>query len=163
MPSSFSCTAAIRRKVAAVSKNRCNYMTGRTRRVLIVDDDAKFAELLDVVFGDDPRLTVVGRAGDGATGLELALRLRPDVVVMDVEMPVLDGFAAACRIRRQLPTTRVVFVTGAADASFTARARAAGAAAFFRKGCELQNLLDAVAASARPMHAARWSPLLPAA
>jgi DNA-binding NarL/FixJ family response regulator len=116
----------------------------RTLRVLIVDDDLHFAELLAVLLAEDPRLTVVGRAEDGADGVALAVRLRPDVVVMDVEMPVLDGVAAAHRIRRRLRGTRVVLVSGSDDPGVAARAWAADADAFVCK-TDLQKLRESVA------------------
>lgn len=121
----------------------------RKLRVLVVDDDANFAELLAVQLGNDPSLTVVGRAADGADGVELAVRLRPDVVVMDVEMPVLDGVAAARRIRRRLRGTRVVLVSGAADPNLADRARTAGADAFMRKSGDPQELIESVAGRRR--------------
>jgi DNA-binding NarL/FixJ family response regulator len=121
----------------------------RRLRVLIVDDDPNFAELLAVVLGQDPRVAVVGRAADGAGGVELALRLRPDVVVMDVEMPVLDGLAAARCIRSRLRATRVVLVSGSGDPDLAARAGTAGAAAFVRKGGDLRRILDSVAGARR--------------
>jgi DNA-binding NarL/FixJ family response regulator len=83
--------------------------------------------------------------------VERALELRPDVVVMDVEMPVLDGVAAAGRLRRELPGARVIFVTGSADLELVTRARALGADSFVHKGRVFHELLDAVAA---PMAAA---------
>jgi DNA-binding NarL/FixJ family response regulator len=120
-----------------------------TVRVLIVDDDPHYAELLAVLLGSDPRLSVVGHGADGAQGVELALRLRPDVVVMDVEMPTLDGIAAARRILTRLRGTRVVLASGAADAGIGGRARAVGAAAFIRKGSDPGELIETVAAGAR--------------
>jgi DNA-binding NarL/FixJ family response regulator len=113
--------------------------------VLVVDDDVNFAELLAVFLGGDPRLTVVGRAGNGADGVELAVRLRPDVVVMDVEMPVLDGLAASRCIRRRLRGTRVVLVSGSADPELPEQARAAGADAFTRKSDAPAEILESVA------------------
>jgi DNA-binding NarL/FixJ family response regulator len=121
----------------------------RKLRVLVVDDDPNFAELLAVLLGEDPQLTVVGRAADGADGVELALRLRPDVVVMDVEMPVLDGVAAAQCIRRRLRTTRVVLISGSADPELDRRAESAGAAAFVRKSGDLRPILDSVVGGQR--------------
>jgi len=125
------------------------FSSRRKLRVLVVDDDAKFTELLTVLLGTDPRLSVIASAADGAEGVELAVRLRPDVVVMDVEMPVLDGIAAARRIRRRLRGTRVVLVSGGADPQLGGRALAAGAEAFVRKDGGLQALLDIVAARER--------------
>jgi len=118
--------------------------------VLVVDDDPCFTELVDVLLDSD-RSTLVGRAADGAAGVERALELRPDVVVMDVEMPVLDGVAAAGRLRRELPGARVIFVSGSADLELVTRARALGADSFVHKGRVFHELLDAVAA---PMAAA---------
>jgi DNA-binding NarL/FixJ family response regulator len=125
------------------------FSSRRKLRVLVVDDDPNFAELLAVLLGNDPRLTVVGRAADGAGGVELAVRLRPDIVVMDVEMPVLDGVSAAHRIRRRLRGTRVVLVSGAADPDLPDRARTAGAEAFVRKGGDPQELIESVAGRRR--------------
>jgi DNA-binding NarL/FixJ family response regulator len=125
------------------------FSSRRKLRVLVVDDDANFTELLAAMLGTDPRLSVIATAADGAEGVELAVRLRPDVVVMDVEMPVLDGIAAARRIRRRVRGTRVVLVSGAADPQVGGRALAAGAEAFVRKNGELQALLDIVAARRR--------------
>jgi DNA-binding NarL/FixJ family response regulator len=132
-------------------------------RVLVVDDDSTFTELLDVLLSDDGRLSVVGRAGDGVGGVELALALQPDVVVMDIEMPVLDGIAAAGRIRRQLPETRVVFLTGTADLELLAHARTSGAEAFLHKGCDFAELLDAVRGRPAAPVGSRSDAVLPAA
>ena len=121
--------------------------TRRKLRVLVVDDDPNFADLLAVVLDGDPRLTVVGRAADGAEGVEAAMLLRPDVVVMDVDMPVLDGIEAAHRIRNRLRRTRVVLVSGSDDAV----RRAAGV---LRKGGDPQPIADAVATQKRVAFAA---------
>jgi CheY-like chemotaxis protein len=80
--------------------------------VLVVGDDPNFTELLATQLGDDPRVTIVGSAADGAEAVELALQLRPDVVIMDVDMPVMDGVTAARHIRSRLHETVVVLVTG---------------------------------------------------
>jgi CheY-like chemotaxis protein len=84
--------------------------------VLVVDDDPNFTELLATQLATDPHLTVVGRAADGAEAVELALQLRPDVVIMDVDMPVMDGVTAAGHIRTRLHRTVVVLISGSADA-----------------------------------------------
>ena len=68
-------------------------------RVLIADDHRLFAEALEAILAADERIEVVGQAGDGGQAVELANRLGPDVVLMDVSMPVLDGFEATREIR----------------------------------------------------------------
>ena len=117
----------------------------RRLRVLVVDDDPNFTEVLAMQLGDDPRVTVVGSAADGAEAVELALQLRPDVVIMDVEMPVMDGVTAARHIRSRLPRTVVVLISG----SDHAERRAAGVAAFVPKGRETAELVDTVAERTR--------------
>lgn len=84
--------------------------TGPTR-VLLVDDTALFRGAIAMVLATDPAFEVVGQAGTGLEGVEQALALRPDLVLMDLEMPVMDGLDAARRIVAELPGTRVVMLT----------------------------------------------------
>ena len=71
-------------------------------RVLIADDQRLFAEALEAILSTDGRINVVARAADGGDAVELALEHQPDVVLMDIAMPVLDGFAATEQIRAQV-------------------------------------------------------------
>ena len=114
-------------------------------RVLIVDDSRLYAETLGLLLGADERIEVVGYAEDGADGVEQALELRPDVVVMDIHMPRLDGIEATRLIRAQLRRTRVVVVTSSGSIGHRAEALAAGAAAFLHKDAQLDELAGAVA------------------
>ena len=86
---------------------------GRARKlkVVIADDHRMFAEALTAILSTDARINVVAQAGDGREAVELARKLRPDVVVMDVAMPVMDGIDATRTIRNELPDTAVVVVT----------------------------------------------------
>src|SRR5437762_13780327 len=81
-------------------------------RVLIADDHRLFAEALEAILAADDRIEVVGQAGDGGQAVELARKLDPDVVLMDVSMPVLDGFQATREIRAETEGVRVLMLTG---------------------------------------------------
>lgn len=80
-------------------------------RVLVVDDQPLFRRALATLIAEQPNLTIVGEAGNGLEGLEMARELRPDLVLMDVEMPVMTGVEATRRIREELPDIKVVILT----------------------------------------------------
>ena len=117
--------------------------------VLIADDQRLFAEALEAILSTDARVRVVGRAGDGRSAIDLAREHRPDVVLMDIAMPVMDGIEATRTIRTELPGTRVVVLSGSAATHDVARARGAGAAGYVTKdqiaGDLLRAILDAAA------------------
>ena len=115
-------------------------------RVLIVDDDDVFAGSLATILSADPRLQVVDRAANGAQGLTLALDAQPDVVVLDVNMPILDGFAVGRLIRMQLPDVRIVIVSASPENEHIAEARRAGADLYLRKDCGFDVLEEALVA-----------------
>ena len=108
-------------------------MAGNQVRVLIADDQRLFAEALEAILTTDGRIVVVGRAANGEEAVALALGGRPDVVLMDIAMPVLDGIAATEAIAVDAPETRVVVLTGAEAPDDITRARAAGAAGYVTK------------------------------
>jgi DNA-binding NarL/FixJ family response regulator len=91
-------------------------MTSRTPTVVVVDDDVSFREAFRAHLEADPRVDVVGSAGNGAEALALVVDLSPDVVSMDLEMPVMNGIEATKAIREYFPATQVVVVSGS---SFT--------------------------------------------
>jgi DNA-binding NarL/FixJ family response regulator len=102
-------------------------------RVLLVDDDARFLEVLRGLLEQDERMEVVGTAASGEEGLRLAPTVRPDVITMDLEMPGMGGVEATRRLKELLPETRVIIVSAFAEADQADRARAAGASAFVTK------------------------------
>jgi DNA-binding NarL/FixJ family response regulator len=105
----------------------------RPVRVLLVDDDPLFLELLAFVIRTEPGAEIVGEASDGVDGVELAQELRPDLVLMDLRMPRMDGFEATRRITATLDETRVLVVSTSSDPEDMARAREAGAAGYVMK------------------------------
>jgi DNA-binding NarL/FixJ family response regulator len=118
-------------------------------RVVIADDQRLFAEALEAILSTDERIEVVGRAGDGGAALQLAHDERPDVVLMDIAMPGMDGIAATKEIREQVPETRVIVVSGSAATQDISRARAAGAAGYVTKDQIAGDLVAAILDAAR--------------
>jgi DNA-binding NarL/FixJ family response regulator len=116
--------------------------------ILIADDHDLFALGLTETLAAYPDLTVVGRAADGAEAIALASELNPDVVLMDVSMPRVDGIVATREITETLEHTRVVVLTALADAQTAYAARSAGADAFLSKGGSVSELISAVRAAA---------------
>jgi DNA-binding NarL/FixJ family response regulator len=118
-------------------------------RVVIADDQRLFAEALEAILSTDARISVVGRATDGRAAVDLAREHRPDIVLMDIEMPVMDGIEAAEAIREAVPDTRVIVLSGSAATQDVSRARLAGAAAYVTKdqiaGDLVRAILDAAA------------------
>jgi DNA-binding NarL/FixJ family response regulator len=102
-------------------------------RVVIADDHRLFAEALEAILTTDERIEVVGQASDGAQAVELARTLDPDVVLMDVSMPVLDGFEATREIREESDGVRVLMLTGSNSRADVDRSREAGAAGYVTK------------------------------
>jgi CheY-like chemotaxis protein len=112
-------------------------------RVLVVDDTSSMRTEIRHLL-EDAGLAVVGEGGDGAEGVMLARELQPDVVVMDVRMPILDGIAATGYITRELPNTRVIVFSAFDDHELTNAARAAGASGFIPKGASPTAIAQAV-------------------
>jgi DNA-binding NarL/FixJ family response regulator len=112
--------------------------------VLIADDHRLFAEALAAMLSSDDRIEVVGRAANGADAVRLAREFRPDVVLMDLSMPVLDGIEATRQIAGRLNGTRVLVLTGSAASADVDRARTAGAAGYVTKDLIADDLVHAI-------------------
>ena len=122
-------------------------------RILIADDDRLFARMLRTRLNADPHLEIVGIAGDGSKAVSLADELEPDLVVMDVNMPVLDGIDATRRMRALAHSPKVVLVTGEDD-DYGTKPYEAGADAYLRKSVELVSLIDVIIAVSQLVGAA---------
>jgi DNA-binding NarL/FixJ family response regulator len=116
--------------------------------VLVVEDDESFAEALRRLLDADGRLEVVGTARDGREGVGLAEALQPDVVLMDIVLPVMDGVEATRELRRRQPTIPVVGITGWEYEERVLEVRDAGAVDFVGKDRLDTDLVDVVVAAA---------------
>ena len=119
--------------------------------VVIADDQRLFAEALEAILTTDGRFAVLGRAGDGQVAVDLVREHAPDVVLMDISMPVLDGIDATKAIAEESPRTRVIMLTGSDATQDVSRARSAGATGYVTKdqiaGDLVRAILDAAGAS----------------
>jgi DNA-binding NarL/FixJ family response regulator len=113
-------------------------------RVLIADDHRLFAQALEAILATDERIEVAGQARDGAEAVDLARRLEPDVILMDIAMPGMDGFEATRTIRHDRPGACVLMLTGSNSRSDVDRARQAGAAGYVTKDRIAAELIDAI-------------------
>jgi DNA-binding NarL/FixJ family response regulator len=118
-------------------------------RVLIADDHPVVREGLAAMLGRRPSLAVVGQAQDGAQAVEMARRLQPNVVLMDLHMPVLDGVEATARIRQDLPQVQVLILTTFDHDSLILAGLRAGARGYVLKDAPAEDIVQAITALAR--------------
>ncbi len=116
---------------------------GQGRRVLIAEDEALIRLDLREMLVEEG-YDVCGEAGDGEEAVRLAEALRPDVILMDVSMPLLDGIEATRLIRRRVPDARVVMLTMHGESDVMARAITAGAVGYLVKDCSVEEVASAV-------------------
>ncbi len=117
-------------------------------RILLADDHAVVLDGLNMFLGLDPELEIVGQAANGAEAVDLAHRLRPDVVLMDLLMPLMDGITATAIIRRDLPEVEVVALTSVLEDDKVIGAIRAGAIGYLLKDTEADELRRAIKAAA---------------
>jgi two-component system, NarL family, response regulator LiaR len=117
---------------------------GRVARILIADDHRMMREGLKAVLATEPDLKVVGEVGDGLEAVEACYRLKPDLVLMDVRMPRVDGLEATRRIKEQMPTVIVVILTMNENPDYLMEAIRAGAAGYILKDASGERLVGAV-------------------
>jgi DNA-binding NarL/FixJ family response regulator len=117
-------------------------------RILVVDDHSVVRQGLRMFLGLDPELEIIGEAENGAEAVKLASELRPDVVLMDMLMPVMDGIAATSAIRSQLPDTEVIALTSVLEDEAVIGAVKAGAIGYLLKDTQSDDLRRAIKAAA---------------
>jgi NarL family two-component system response regulator LiaR len=118
-------------------------MTGPIR-VLLVDDESIFLHALRALLDHDERVQVVGEAGSAAQALRLAVEVHPDVVLIDLALPGMDGFETTRRLLADTPSLKVIAVSGLSNEEAEDEARAAGATTFLYKGGLHDEIADAI-------------------
>jgi DNA-binding NarL/FixJ family response regulator len=115
-----------------------------TTRVLVVDDNAAFRWCVRAILDSEPTIEVVGEATDGQEAILLARELKPDLVLMDVRMPVMDGISATCQLTDEMPGLTIILMTSIDVEGQTQAAIAGGARACLVKESLLDTLLPTV-------------------
>ncbi len=119
-------------------------MSGGPIRVVLVDDDPLVRAGLNLMLGGAPHLEIVGEAGDGAEGLEVIARTRPDVVLMDIRMPRMDGLTATRRLSEERDRPKVIVLTTFDADEHVVRALALGAKGFLLKDTSPPMIVEAI-------------------
>ena len=116
-------------------------------RVLLVDDQDLYREGLRTLLSVQRDVEVVGEASNGEEALRLAAMLHPDVVLMDLRMPIMDGPTATRRLRCELPQCRVIMLSTFDDEESRTQGLSAGAVSYLLKDVPLENLVEAIRAA----------------
>jgi len=129
--------------------------SSRPIRVLVVDDNPQVLRDLRQLLELSGRVQVIGEAGDGLEAVRLAVEIRPEVVLMDLEMPGLDGVEATRQIKSRQPAPRVVILSVHTGPAQEERARAAGADSFVAKGTDYRILVNAILGNDGPINSTK--------
>jgi two-component system response regulator DegU len=113
-------------------------------RVLIVDDHAAVRRSLTQALQDEPGIEVIGEAPDGGSAIQLAGQLKPDVVLMDVAMPHINGIEATRQIARDQPGIRIIGLSVHDSTAYAARMFEVGACAYLLKDCDMEDLVHEI-------------------
>ena len=114
-------------------------MSKQIWQVLLVEDDPLMQLGLEQFFADSAEYTVVGQAKNGYRAVEISLQLKPDLVIMDIGLPQMDGIEATRQIKAELPDTRIIMLTSHKSPTETIAALASGADAYCLKGTSLKD------------------------
>jgi len=115
-------------------------------RILLADDHAILRESLRILLEEEADLVVIGEAEDGRTAVKMANELSPDVVVMDISMPLLNGLEATCQIKRDKPNVKVLILSMHDNEEYIRQALAKGAMGYILKDAAARELIDAIRA-----------------
>jgi len=118
-------------------------------RILLADDHTILRQGVRALLSDETDMVVVGEADDGRSAVKLAAELNPNVVVMDIAMPLLNGLEATCQIKRQNPNTKVLILSMHENEEYVRGALAKGASGYILKDAAARELLDAIRAVQR--------------
>jgi DNA-binding NarL/FixJ family response regulator len=113
-------------------------------KVLIADDQELIRESLKIILSAYPDIEVVGAVGDGTEVLEILTQTRPDVILMDIRMPKLDGVLCTKRVKEEYPQTKIIILTTFDDDDFIFSALKHGASGYLLKGTSMEDLHDAI-------------------
>lgn len=119
-------------------------MTPGKCTVVLADDTPEIRTLLRLTLEDRGDIEVVGEAGDGAEAVKIVTELQPDALVLDLAMPVMDGFEAIREVRRNAPETKIIVLSGFDRTVMSERALSLGADMYFEKGMSLFDLAEKV-------------------
>ncbi len=117
-------------------------MTAEKCRVVLADDTPEIRTLLRLTLEDHGEIEVVGEASDGAEAVKIVRELQPDALVLDLAMPVMDGFQAIPEVRRHAPETKIIVLSGFDKGLMSERALSLGADMYFEKGISFSDLAD---------------------
>lgn len=115
-----------------------------TVRILVVDDFEKFRQFVVELLGKRPELQVVGEASDGLEALQKAVELRPDLILLDIALPSLNGIEVARQIRGLVPESKIIFLTQESSSDMAQEALSVGARGYVTKNMVLADLFAAV-------------------
>ena len=113
-------------------------------RVLIADDEPLFVEMVEALLADEEQIDVVASAQDGQEAVELARAHDPDVIVMDISMPIIDGIEATRQIHKDNPDARILILTGSSTSADVDRSRTAGVSGFLTKDRIAAHLVETI-------------------
>lgn len=113
-------------------------------RVLLVDDQFFILEAIKTILKDEPEIEIVGTAQDGQTAISQVKKLRPDILLIDIEMPKMNGITATKYIRKYVPDTKIIVLTSHSDQDYIAEALLAGASAYLLKNSLIKELKQAI-------------------